>query len=165
MIKSDQVLSEVDTASCEAASEEFSCYSWDQERCNDAKEALHANLDKLYDCVERTGHSVSSMNETVEHFLKIVSLFWSSSKENKRSGSLRPRAHSRGTVIDKPCFTPELKNKFTTYRIALCTFNRNKIKKIINSCLLPKKAKKYGISFKKGLLEEGGWHVGAYAEE
>ena len=32
MIRSDQVLSEVDTASCEAASGEFSCYIWDQEQ-------------------------------------------------------------------------------------------------------------------------------------
>ena len=68
MIKSDQVLSEVDTASCEAASDEFSCYIWDQERCNDAKEAINENLDKLYDCVEHTGHSVSSMNETVHPY-------------------------------------------------------------------------------------------------
>ena len=32
MIRSDQVLSEVDTVSCEAASGEFSCYIWDQEQ-------------------------------------------------------------------------------------------------------------------------------------
>ena len=144
MIKSDQVLYEVDTASCEAASEEFSCYIWDQERCNDAKEALHENLDKLYDCVEHTGHSVSSMNETVEHFSKILTdimcpYFEVRRKKTMRSGSLRRSAHSRGTVIDKPWFTPELKNKFTTYRIALSTFNRTKNKKNHQLLLVAKK--------------------------
>ena len=27
---------------------------------------------RMYDCVKHTGHSVSSMNETVEHFSKIL---------------------------------------------------------------------------------------------
>ena len=122
------------TASCKAASEEFSCYIWDPERCNDAKEALHENLDKLYDCVECTSHSVSSMNETVEHFSKFLTYimcpyFEVRRKKTMRSGNSSRCAHSRGTVINKPWFTTELKNKFTTYRIALRTFNRAKNKK------------------------------------
>ena len=40
MIRSGQVFSKDDTASCKAASQEFSCYIWNQERCNDAMEAL-----------------------------------------------------------------------------------------------------------------------------
>ena len=73
--------------------------------------------------------SVSSMN--VEHFSKILTdimcpYFEVRRKKTMRSGSLRRGAHSRGTVIDKPWFTPELKNKFTTYRIALSIFNRIK---------------------------------------
>ena len=40
MIRSGQVFSEDNTASCKPASQEFPCYIWDQERCNDAMEAL-----------------------------------------------------------------------------------------------------------------------------
>ena len=60
-------------------------------------------------------------------------------KKTMRSGNSNRCAHSRGTLIDKPWFTPEVKIMFTTYRVALSTFNRAKNKKIINFCLLPKK--------------------------
>ena len=59
-------------------------------------------------------------------------------KKTMGSGNSRRCAHSRGTIIDKPWFTPELKNKLTTYRIALSTSIELRIKKIINFCLLLK---------------------------
>ena len=94
--------------------------------------------------MERTGHSVSSMDETVDHFSKILTdimcpCFEVRRMETMRSGNSSRCAHSRGTVIDKPWFTPELKNKFTTYRSALSTFNRAKNKKNHQLLLVAKK--------------------------
>ena len=78
-------------------------------------------------------------------------------KKTMRSGSLRRSAHSRGTVIDKPWFTPELKNKFTTYRIALSTFNRTKNKKNHQLLLVAKKSYKCMESrLKRGYLRREG---------
>ena len=51
-----------------------------------------------------------------------------------RFGNSSRCAHSRETVIDKPWFTPELKIMFTTYRVVLSTFNRDKNFKKSSTC-------------------------------
>lgn len=75
--------------------------------------------------IECTGHSEPFMNETVEHFSKILTdKKCVRRKKTMGSGNSRRCAHSRGTIIDKPWLTPELKNKDCTEYI-----NRAKNKK------------------------------------
>ena len=81
-----------------------------------------------------------AVNETVEHFSKILTDITcpyfevSQNKKTMRFGNSSRCAHSRETVIDKPWFTPELKIMFTTYRVALSTFNRDKNFKKSSTC-------------------------------